>query len=90
MLVRYCATLRQHGRYVFEPPFLSDQGGDPGLSTDTTPQRLHTQPPELSCLVPALFPAGADLKWTGAGAGVQGAAEEMESSGEEPPLARFT
>lgn len=74
---------------MFEPTFLSEQGGDPGLSTNAASQSLKTQPPELSGLVPALLPAEAHLNWTGAGAGVQGAAEEPESCGEESPLAGF-
>lgn len=89
VLVGQCATLSQHAADVLEPPFFSDQRDDPRLSADTASQRLQTQPPELSRLVPALFPAGADLQRTGAGARVQGAAEEAESSGEKPSLACF-
>lgn len=74
---------------MFEPAFLSDQGGDPGLSTDAASQSLKTQPPEFRGLVPALCPAEAHLNWTGAGARVQGAAEEAERCGEEAPLTGF-
>lgn len=90
VLVGYGAAPGQGAGDVLEPPFFSEQRGDPGLSTDTTSQRLQTQPPELGRLVPALFPAGADLQRTRGGAGVQGAAEETERSAEKPSLAGFT
>lgn len=89
MLVGYGAAPGQGAGHVFEPPFFSEQRGDPGLSTDTASQRLQTQPPELGRLVPALFPAGADLQRPGGGAGVQGAAQETERGAEKPSLAGF-
>lgn len=90
MLVRQCATLTEHGECVFEPTLLSDQGGDPWLSADAASQSLQAQPPELRGLVPALRPAEAHLDRAGARAGVQGAAEEPESRGEEAPLTGFS
>lgn len=89
VLVGQSAAPTQHGERVPEPTFFSDQAGDPRLSADAAPQGLQAQPPELRRLVPALLPGGAHLYRAGAGAGVQGAAEEPESCGKEAPLAAF-
>lgn len=83
------AAPAERGQRVLEPAFLPDQRGDPGLGAHAASQGLQAQPPQLRRLVPALHPADAHLDRAGAGAGVQGAAEEPEGCGEEALLAGF-